>query len=212
MDEVARQHDTHPSGNAASHEHRNGYAHIAPQIHLSPATEDHAERQSIISSIRSRVSKIFHLDPSKGRNASASDGRRRASSTSRAGVASSGSISSELSDDDETISTSSRVQSRPATPMLDPSTNANPLLGENEEGMGKDGPEKTKESDKEKRFKKLEGDVSKHIFYIVNSQMRLKLIAKNEVGWFSCSSLRSVCSLLTTHSCSAPNAAVHYGA
>lgn len=183
MDEEARQYNTHPSGNAASHEHRNGYAHIAPQIHLSPVAEDHAERRSIISSIRGRVSKIFHLDPPKGSNASASDGRRRASSTSRAGLANSGSISSEvLDDDDETSSTSSRVQSRPTTPMLDPSTNANPLLGENEEGKGKDGAEKTKESDKEKHFKKIQGDVSKHTFYIVNSQMRLKLIAKNEVG------------------------------
>jgi phospholipase D1/2 len=57
--------------------------------------------------------------------------------------------------------------------MLDPSTNANPLV------TNADDPEQeTKVGEKQKS---KGGDVSKHIFYIVNSQMGLKLVARNEV-------------------------------
>lgn len=81
----------------------------------------------------------------------------------------------------ETISSgSSAVSSRPATPMLDPSTHVNPLkssgVAEGRETQGE-----TNEQDKRKK-KKRSDDVSKHTFYVENSQMRLKLFARNEVG------------------------------
>jgi len=58
--------------------------------------------------------------------------------------------------------------------MLDPSTNANPLSGDSEH------PNETQPVNYQKR-KKRSVDVSKHTFYIVNAQMRLKLFARNEV-------------------------------
>ncbi|PIL22872.1 hypothetical protein GSI_15568 [Ganoderma sinense ZZ0214-1] len=79
---------------------------------------------------------------------------------------------------------SSEPSSRPLTPMLDPSTHANPLdpsghghehgdhehEHEHEHGDSADGAQRRKGSK----------DVSKHVFYVVNSQSRLKLTAKNE--------------------------------
>ena len=58
---------------------------------------------------------------------------------------------------------------RQITPMLDPSTNTNPLEAPDERSNG------------DKNKKKKRGDVSKHTFYVENSQMRLKCYAKNEV-------------------------------
>lgn len=62
--------------------------------------------------------------------------------------------------------------------MLDPSTNTNPLdhpdeMSDQRAHAGDDPLKKKK--------KKRSGDVSKHTFYIENSQMRLKLFARNEV-------------------------------
>lgn len=51
--------------------------------------------------------------------------------------------------------------------MLDPSTNVNPL-------------DTTKEHQDGMRLSEAT-DVSKHVFYVTNSQLRLKLFAKNEV-------------------------------
>jgi phospholipase D1/2 len=83
----------------------------------------------------------------------------------------------------ETMSSiSSTASSRPATPMLDPSTNLNPLMGSGnaEGGVITGGHEK-------KTRKKRSDEVSKHTFYVENSQMRLKMFAKNEVGFLICS-------------------------
>ncbi|PPQ89645.1 hypothetical protein CVT25_013832 [Psilocybe cyanescens] len=137
-----------------------------PQNHISPHLE--AERKSIISSIRTHVSKIFHTD-----NSSA-NGHPNGHPNRQEGE----------SDDERNMSDSSSwvgssLHSRPPTPMLDPSTNANPLQGvdDGHEHGDTDG-EKTKKI--KASVKKVSGDVSKHIFYIVNSQMRLKLSARNE--------------------------------
>lgn len=62
--------------------------------------------------------------------------------------------------------------------MLDPSTNVNPL--ERPDEMND---KRTRAGeDESKRKKKRTGDVSKHTFYIENSQIRLKLFARNEVS------------------------------
>jgi phospholipase D1/2 len=64
--------------------------------------------------------------------------------------------------------------------MLDPSTHANPLA------LPSDANDKTPGlCDKDDQGKETHAsDVSKHTFYIENSQMRLKLVARNEVGHF----------------------------
>ncbi|KAF9527594.1 phospholipase D [Crepidotus variabilis] len=77
------------------------------------------------------------------------------------------------------------------TPMLDPSTNVNPIQedaedrdnAKNHEGMDLSEKEKMIRGKKGKiasAKKKISGDVSRHTFYIINSQMRLKIFAKNE--------------------------------
>ncbi|TBU47403.1 phospholipase D [Dichomitus squalens] len=78
-------------------------------------------------------------------------------------------------------SSSSSGSSHPFTPMLDPSTNTNPLEPaqhaqehEHREHEHHDGGDETKKK------KKGSKDVSKHVFYVVNAQTRLKLTAKNE--------------------------------
>ncbi|KAG2037741.1 hypothetical protein BDR03DRAFT_896222, partial [Suillus americanus] len=73
---------------------------------------------------------------------------------------------------------SSAVSSRPATPMLDPSTHVNPLKSSGAV-EGRETQDETNEQDKKKK-KKRPDDVSKHTFYVENSQMRLKLFARNE--------------------------------
>ena len=73
---------------------------------------------------------------------------------------------------DGTTSTASTVSlhsERAPTPILDPSTNTNPLL-DLEENRDHPDPAKGKPRD----------EMSKHIFYIQNGQMKLKISAKNE--------------------------------
>ena len=61
--------------------------------------------------------------------------------------------------------------------MLDPSTNTNPLEHHEHDH---DRERRHKQDGRPQREKKSSKDVSKHVFYVVNSQSRLKLYAKNE--------------------------------
>ncbi|KAJ7254329.1 hypothetical protein B0H12DRAFT_1202294 [Mycena haematopus] len=121
--------------------------------HLQPSG-DHDTR-SMIGSIRSSFSRLLHPN------------RRNANGTARVDDRSSTSSGS---------SASSIVSQAPA-PMLDPSTNANPLAQTPDEA---DADRHWHPDEKEKKKKKRVEDVSKHTFYIVNSQMRLKLFARNQ--------------------------------
>ena len=58
--------------------------------------------------------------------------------------------------------------------MLDPSTNTNPIAddGDQRAPQGMDG--------KKKKKSRTSSEMSKHTFYVVNSQMRLKLFARSE--------------------------------
>jgi len=75
-----------------------------------------------------------------------------------------------------------------ATPLLDPSTNTNPLQDDTDVWcqearqpvMGGLEDEKSPATQAHEQSR----DVSKHTFYIVNSQMRLKLFAKSNVSSF----------------------------
>lgn len=88
-------------------------------------------------------------------------------------------------DDDDSSSSDSSSDSdsdsdhHPPTPLLDPSTNTNPLQGTSNEDQEEGG--KAWQAEKKKRG----DDVSKHTFFIQNSQMRLKLYAKNQVCGFT---------------------------
>jgi phospholipase D1/2 len=81
---------------------------------------------------------------------------------------------------------SSTVDLRAPTPLLDPSTNTNPLqddtdiLGPQEHAPGSLEDEKRQATVAHETL--TSRDVSKHTFYIVNSQMRLKLVAGTNVS------------------------------
>ncbi|ESK89222.1 spo14 [Moniliophthora roreri MCA 2997] len=66
---------------------------------------------------------------------------------------------------------------KPPTPMLDPSTNVNPLEGRAD---GQDDHDEAHPWADKKKKKANANEVSKHTFFVSNSQMRLKLYAKNE--------------------------------
>lgn len=147
---------------------------IHSQASEKPMLDNHSHVGSTLGSIRSRVSNFFsfshhhkhhhnspngHLQPNGEASTSGQPSQRRRRSDSE----SSGSSGSESDSEHE----------RPLTPMLDPSTNTNPL----EDHTGRQHDDNFPGHGKTKRT----GDVSKHVFYIENSQMRLKLFAKNEV-------------------------------
>lgn len=147
--------------------------HISPpqnfQIHLDPPEDEH---RSIMSSIKTGVSKIFHIEHSSSKNSHEQPtrhGRVRTGHEHTQGDNTS--IASTVS------SSIASVPSRAPTPMLDPSTNADPLTTNAHDGDD----EKAQQEWKDGHKTVSRTDVSKHTFYIVNSQMRLKLIAKNEV-------------------------------
>ncbi|KAI0263930.1 phospholipase D [Gloeopeniophorella convolvens] len=118
-----------------------------------PSTES-ADRRSLLGSIRSRVSNILrpHHDAPR---------------TSESEPEHSQHVRSDTEADD------SEPESRAPTPMLDPSTNTDPL---NEDAAH--APHSQDAQRKKKRS--ATGEVSKHTFYIENSQMRLKLYARSE--------------------------------
>ncbi|KAI9464976.1 phospholipase D [Lactarius psammicola] len=117
------------------------------------------DRKAILGSIRSRLSHILHPHP---------DSRRAGTS----GAPDDGREHHVRSDTDRD---SLDPDSRPPTPMLDPSTNTNPL---NEDATH--APHAPQEGAQSKKKRRASGDVSKHTFYIENSQMRLKLYARSE--------------------------------
>lgn len=138
---------------------------ITVQEEKADKKEDHNDVTSMRpstrggSSIRSKLSRVFHRRHSEERSErdvpSPRPSRVRASSVSS--PTSGESMGAELA--------------RQITPILDPSTNTNPLLG----------PDDHNDKNAGDKHKKKAVDVSKHTFYIENSQMRLKLFARNEV-------------------------------
>ena len=118
------------------------------------------DRKALLGSIRSRLSHILHPHP---------DSRHEGTSS----VPDGGPEHHVRSD---TEADSLAPESRPLTPILDPSTNTNPL---NEDIAH--APHPPQEGAQRKKKRRASGDVSKHTFYIENSQMRLKLFARSEV-------------------------------
>jgi len=123
------------------------------------------DRKALLGSIRSRLSHILHPHPDSrhaGTSGAPDDGREH-----------------HVRSDTERDSLD--PDSRPPTPMLDPSTNTNPL---NEDATH--APRPPQEGAQSKKKRRASGDVSKHTFYIENSQMRLKLYARSEVCVIVC--------------------------
>ena len=119
-----------------------------------------AEHKSLLGSIRSRVSHMLHphRDASHAGPSSTQDGEQEQHIRS------------------DTDADSLDPDSSPPTPLLDPSTNADPL---NEDEM--DAPCNQDEAAQRKKTRRPSREVSKHTFYVENSQMRLKLFARSEV-------------------------------
>ncbi|OBZ68836.1 hypothetical protein A0H81_11089 [Grifola frondosa] len=137
-----------------------------------PKPEAEAPRRrlnSTVGSLKSSISKVFHLgNNGQSREQTQSANGQRTASTSHGRPLSTSSRSS-------ASPSSIALSSRPLTPMLDPSTHTNALQG------GEDHNEHVDRQAESGDQKKREKDVSKHTFYIENSQVRLKLFARNEV-------------------------------
>lgn len=93
-------------------------------------------------------------------------------------------------EDSDFSPSSSAANLRAPTPLLDPSTNTNPLQAEDiqisTQQAFRDGPmDETRQAQDEQRGGITSKEVSQHTFYVVNSQMRLKLVAKNNVSRIS---------------------------
>jgi phospholipase D1/2 len=126
----------------------------------SSGNSPQADRKSLLGSIRSRVSHILrpHHDAPHAGPCSGPDGEHESHIRS------------------DTEAESLDPDSRPPTPILDPSTNTNPL---NE--VVTQAPSHQECGAQGKKKQRASGEVSKHTFYIENSQMRLKLYARSEV-------------------------------
>jgi len=137
--------------------HRHRGENDIDNVHLAPSGD--VDCMSTLGSIRSKMSNVF-----KRKKAPGSEVPSRPSGSGLGGPP-------RVPTDDtaSTVSTASSHSERPPTPILDPSTNTNPLLDpdENHDHLH---PSKNKSRD----------EVSKHTFYIKNGQMKLRISAKNE--------------------------------
>lgn len=140
-----------------------------PEVALEDDKADRSEKHEAASisgrSIRSRLSKILHVGHK--RDGSMGSSMKAPKPTKERGEPPQSPDASDEENEGDHLA-------RQITPILDPSTNTNPLLGP--DGHNDKNPSSAKDK------KKQHGDVSKHTFYIENSQMRLKLFARNEVS------------------------------
>lgn len=132
------------------------------QQHLSPqpnGDRGDSDNHSLLGSVKSRISRVFHLKTERSHEGMQSSDHRAKSQREH--------------NVDHPVDPTS-MPPRSWTPMLDPSTNPNPLsVPENLQSPNADGQAVGEGKNNE--------EVSKHTFYIVNSQTKLKLFARNEV-------------------------------
>ncbi|XP_006462684.1 hypothetical protein AGABI2DRAFT_186563 [Agaricus bisporus var. bisporus H97] len=131
------------------------------QQHLSPqrnGDRGDSDNHSLLGSVKSRISRVFHLKTERSHEGMQSSDHRAKSQREH--------------NVDHPVDPTS-MPPRSWTPMLDPSTNPNPLsVPENLQSPNADGQAVGEGKNNE--------EVSKHTFYIVNSQTKLKLFARNE--------------------------------
>lgn len=152
--------------------HVDGEKEDEPDVDEQSEKEDHhagVSRFGTFARVKDRVGKAFSFvnrSPKDDRHSTtvASISRRRSSTITSA----SSSVESDIH----------RTEAR-----IDPSTNMNPLHEGDEAGMAHlpSNPDDLAAASGQKGKKKRPKDVSRHTFYISNSQTRLKLYAKNEV-------------------------------
>jgi phospholipase D1/2 len=151
----------------------------AADVAHSHVQKNGSEKSSKIHSLKSGLSRIFHhphalsthsLPPPRLHHARVHSGSHGSSSEF---------VTSMGSDDEDENGDAGR-----STPLVDPSTNMDPLrveTGSDDEmapKQSKDGLAREGSRKKRKRAK----DVSRHTFYVENSQMRLKLFARSTVS------------------------------
>jgi phospholipase D1/2 len=139
---------------------------------------DGQSRRSFAGTIRSSISRVLHPHEGGRRR------RRRSRAATVSGHEGGSTRGRSYEDDEESSSESSSSDSEGETrreAMLDPSTHVNPIPNEanGTPGITVDG-SAAGGNEKAKKQKKKRGDVSKHTFYVENSQVRLKLFARNE--------------------------------
>lgn len=156
-----------------------------------PHLEHHEmESHGTLSKVKSKLARALHLSHvslnkkhsrqgSSATNGDARSGGQGRHSTTNASFDPSRTRSMSMSSLSSASSSSSAGEPGMRTPMVDPSTNMNPMR---DEGPNEPQNPEDNELQKKKRKKKTK-DVSKHTFFISNSQMRLKCFAKNEVGF-----------------------------
>jgi phospholipase D1/2 len=135
-----------------------------PLAHPGSRSNRDGDGRSLLGSLKSRISRVFHLESGSGQRAF-HDQARNSKEDKEDGH-----------HDDSDSSSGVSLPARARTPMLDPSTNLNPMVR-----LGDQDPRNDGQPGEAVAKKKNTEDVSKHTFYIVNSQMRLKLYARNEV-------------------------------
>ena len=145
---------------------------------LSTARGDRSERSSKLHSLKSGFARIFyHLVTST--HSLPPSGHQQAQAHSGCSTSSSGSASFVVSEEHDNDNLC------PSTHMVDPSTNMDPLRAEtftdDEMNPRLDKEGVARESAKKKRRRVKE--VSTHTFFIENSQMRLRLFARNTVRY-----------------------------
>ncbi|KAH9949881.1 phospholipase D [Amylocystis lapponica] len=145
-----------------------GNADALEKDKAEPDAQSHHTR-SAVGSLRSHLSKAFHVGHQRHSSDVPQSHNGHAGTSSRPRHSTVSPLSSNPS--------SPVLSSRPLTPMLDPSTNTNPLLGPEE---ANEQPHNPVDESERKKKRRRQQEVSKHTFYIENSQMRLKLFARNE--------------------------------
>ena len=149
------------------------------EVTLSTAEGAESEKSGKLASLKSRFGRLFHHRHATSTHSVAQDNHRHDRIHSRYPTSSSRSGSSVNSEDED-----ENDNARPSTPLVDPSTNMDPLRVEaaSEDEMN---PKLSKEAlalENARKKKKRARDVSKHTFFVENSQMRLKLYARNTVS------------------------------
>ncbi|TDL17878.1 phospholipase D, partial [Rickenella mellea] len=140
------------------------------------------EHFGTLSRIKEKVAHALHIPHSHHELVPSSVKKIAASASAPPTIANRERSNSAVSATSSSSSSSSRSS---VAQIVDPSTNMNPLRPTGEEGdveRGEGGVNDGDEAQKrrKRKEKKQSADVSKHTFFIQNSQMRLKLFARNE--------------------------------
>ena len=162
------------------------------ELNPSAADRDGSEKSGKLRSLRSGFARVFHHSVKSAHSLPPPPEKQHDVQTSTTFSPSSYVSTSFVGSEDG----GENAEGASLSPVVDPSTNMDPLRAETwtDEEMSprlcKEGESHETARKKKRRVK----DVSRHTFFIENSQMRLRLLAKNGVGLpFLFSMHRNVC-------------------